>query len=143
MIRASSDVRDFLEQKTQPFLVLYYADWCPHCTVFMGKNAANKEDRKNAAWELVKRRTKKELPGVSIVEIENDVMSSLPKKHQVRAFPIVKFYPMGCDKPGVEYNGFDRSPGSIVDFVARHQVQVPNGKKPATSKGGSPARGSK
>ena len=108
----------------EPAVVLYYAEWCPHCTVFMAKGKGE--------WNKCKKMIKSKFPGLKVYEIENDTMNMLPPKYCVSAFPMIKCYHNSSHR-GTEFNGPSRSSDMIFSFI---ESEIGKAKsKPSKKKG--------
>jgi thiol-disulfide isomerase/thioredoxin len=86
-------------------LVLFYADWCPHCHHMMNDWLRSKQ--------LLDQDSK-----MNVISIE----SKDPElsKHSVPGFPCIRFFPSGLSNVEnfVEYKG-PRTTESIVDFATK------------------------
>jgi thiol-disulfide isomerase/thioredoxin len=110
--------QDFMKniKSNTPSLVLYHAEWCPHCVALQ------------PAWKDVKKELEKN-QGIVVMEVEYTNMKLLPPQYQnIRGFPTIEVFNEGHVKS--EYTG-DRSKSSIVDFAVSHAKKVE--KKPKAS----------
>lgn len=90
--------------QSSPTLVLFYADWCPHCTNF------------KPTWENVKRILKDS--DIKTMEFENDKdASEIQKVNDIKGYPELRYYPQGYPSNNyVSYSG-DRSEESVIRFA--------------------------
>jgi len=100
--------QDFVDSVKEPIvtLILYYADWCPHCTVI------------KPTWnELNKKYSRSK--NVRLIEVEYDNMKHVPKKYSkhIRGFPTLNL--VKDDKILTEYNGH-RNLDSLKDFIGKY-----------------------
>lgn len=85
-----------------PTLVLFHADWCPHCKDVMG------------TWGEVEKITQGKLQCIKIESKQID------PKAEIKGFPTIRFYPHGLASPDyIKYEG-DRSLQSILDFASQN-----------------------
>lgn len=108
--------------KNGPALVLYYANWCPHCTSFMGKDG----NKAASEWSKAKKAIKANsaTKGVTILEIEDQKMNMLPANYRVGAFPSLVFY--SSPTKAMEYPTYmERSGASIAEFVKKGVQRSP------------------
>lgn len=94
-------------KKDKPMLVLFYANWCPHCQMF------------EPTWKKI---TEKLHPkrNIQVAEIEFSNMSAIPNKYKkVKGFPTIQVMKGG--KVISEYNGL-RTEQDVLDFALRHIV---------------------
>jgi protein disulfide-isomerase-like protein len=91
--------------KDKPMLVLFFANWCPHCQMF-------EPTWKKLVGELEKDRT------INIAEVEYENMEHVPKKYKkIRGFPTLQMIKGG--RVISEYNGL-RTQDSIQEYVNRY-----------------------
>lgn len=85
-----------------PCLVLFHADWCPHCKHLL------------PAWDEVKKAVNGKFL-IADIESKNPIMAH----HQLPGFPTIRYFPegLGTSTKFLEYSG-DRSPKSILDFLS-------------------------
>lgn len=85
----------------KPVLILYHANWCPHCIMFMGE------------WNKVETALSKL---IYTLQIEHSVLDKLPSKHRkIIAFPTIVLI---HKNKRIEYTG-QRTALDIVKFVKR------------------------
>jgi len=101
----STNIQSFVEcveNKEKPTIILYYANWCPHCAAM------------KPAWTSVKRKFAKN-KGVNIVEVEHQELEHVPKKYKkIKGFPTIQTIKGGKLKS--EYYG-NRSTEDIVKYI--------------------------
>ena len=85
-------------EETSPTIVLYHADWCPHCVRMLPE------------WQKMTQ----ELKGRVVVK---EMESKHPDihNHDIKGFPTIRLYPKG-DKDYVEYKG-ERSADKLAKFA--------------------------
>jgi len=108
---------DFIKhiKGSTPSLVLYHAEWCPHCVALQ------------PAWKDVKKELEKN-PGIVVMEVEYTNMKLLPSQYQnIRGYPTIEVFNEGRVKS--EYTG-DRSKSSIIEFAVSHAKKVDKKQKP-------------
>jgi thiol-disulfide isomerase/thioredoxin len=82
-----------------PTLVLFHAEWCPHCKDMMGD------------WDIVE----KQLAGkVRVLKFESKEQDMA--KHGVKGFPTIRFYAQGLGTNFTEYNG-PRTADNLIKFA--------------------------
>ena len=88
--------------KDKPMLVLFYADWCPHCQVF-------KPVWKNIVDALEKNKK------IQVAEVEYSDMEHVPKKFKnIRGFPTLQVIKGG--KVISEYDG-NRTEKEVKEYI--------------------------
>lgn len=98
----NSDNFKNIMKEEKPILILYYAEWCPHCQIF------------KPVWKDVQDNLKSN-KNVRIAEVEYKDLSSLPKKYkEIMGFPTLRVIKGG--KIIGEYNGL-RTKDNIVKYV--------------------------
>ncbi len=85
----------------QPRLVMYYADWCPHCT-----NA-------KPEWSKVKHALGSS--GIAVEEVDCTAGDAM-QQHGISSVPTVRFYPQGANGPFVAHQGH-KTAESILAMV--------------------------
>ena len=89
-------------QKDKPMLILFYAKWCPHCTMF-------EPTWKKIVDSLATKRN------IQVAEIEYSNMDHVPKKYKkIRGYPTIQMIKGG--KVLSEYNGL-RTQDGVMKFV--------------------------
>lgn len=89
-------------EQTSPILILFHADWCPHCKDFMPE------------WQkLTKMLDGKLMCGD--VESKSPIMAA----HKIGGFPTIRLFPKGMGSPDVhqDYNG-PRTAQDIMNFLS-------------------------
>lgn len=94
-----------VQQKDRPTLVLFYADWCPHCQMF------------KPTWkELAKKMGKSKK--LQMAEVEYTHMDHVPKKYKkIRGFPTVQMMKGG--KILSEFNDV-RTLDALENYIQRY-----------------------
>ena len=99
-----NDIVDINE--SQPAVVLFHSESCPHCVKMMPE------------WEKAKEQLKKD---VQVIEKEGaDISKEESELHEIAGYPTIKYCPKGLNKPSIEHDG-DRTAESIVEFVKKQQ----------------------
>ena len=86
----------------KPLLVLFFANWCPHCQMF------------EPTWKnIVKKLTSKR--GIQVAEVEFKNMEHVPTKYKkIRGYPTIQMIKGG--KIVSEYNGL-RTEENVLKYV--------------------------
>lgn len=93
--------------KDKPMLVLFYADWCPHCKMF-------EPTWKKIVGKLSGKRK------IQVAEVEYSNMEHVPKKYKkIRGYPTIQIIKGG--KVLSEYNGL-RTEDAVIDFAEKYIV---------------------
>lgn len=89
---------------SSPTLVLFHAEWCPHCKDMMGD------------WQQVKQALAQSPITVKEFESKDGEMG----KHRVAGFPTLRFFPGGLSSPEkfVDYKG-SRDAKSILEWLSQ------------------------
>lgn len=96
---------DECAKKDKPMLVLFYANWCPHCQMF-------EPVWKNIVGKLAAKK------GMQVAEVEFENMEHVPKKYKkIRGYPTIQMIKGG--KVVSEYNGL-RTEEGVLEFVQRY-----------------------
>jgi protein disulfide-isomerase A6 len=91
-----------VEDKTKPTIILFYADWCPHCQAM------------KPAWGGIKRKYAKNKK-VNLFEVEHQSLDMVPKKYKkIQGFPTIQTIKGGKLKS--EYYG-NRSKEDIDKYI--------------------------
>ena len=99
--------------KSQPALVLFHMNGCPHC-----KNLVENE------WSTVKTNLNNKV-NVKMIEA-SEISDEQAKLHDIKGFPTVKYCPNGLlNKPFIEHEG-ERKAEAIVKFVEKQLKQQTN-----------------
>ena len=102
-------------------IVLYYAEWCPHCVVFKPE------------WKKFNEQCNKKYKDVNVLAVEHsslDVVQWNTRGKQMKpvtnGFPTIKFYNNGIEKNSFEQK---RDIKSLLDFVKLNLKTVPKAIK--------------
>jgi len=77
--------------KDKPMIILFYADWCPHCVAF------------KPTWDKLAAKLEKN-PKVQVAQVEYENIKDIPKKFKnIRGFPTIQMIKGG--KVISEYDG--------------------------------------
>lgn len=89
-------------------IMLYYADWCPHCAFF------------KPTWNKLYNDNFKNSRSVCFIQVEHSDMNNIPKKYSknVMGFPSIHLLKNG--KVISEYSG-SRDTSSLLEFINKHK----------------------
>ena len=115
-------------KKAEPILMLYHAEWCPHCVDYVGNPRTA-----SYPWQQVCSYIQSSFKGdVCCSEVESDHIPMLPTGlPPVQGFPTLMFI-MGDYKE--EFGGDRKDKEAIKAFIQKN-LKANKGKRPATAGG--------
>lgn len=107
------------DNKNQPMLVMYYAEWCGHC--------------KRAKPEFQKLMESYHGPvKLMMVDCEAPENAELVKSQDIKGFPTIRYYPSGLNEKYEEYSGARTFPdfSEYVNTVTGFKDKLPDNAAP-------------
>uniref|UniRef100_A0A6C0CUN7 Thioredoxin domain-containing protein n=1 Tax=viral metagenome TaxID=1070528 RepID=A0A6C0CUN7_9ZZZZ len=96
---------DYVQQKERPTLVLFYANWCPHCQMF------------EPTWKELSKKMGKNRK-LQMAQVEYADMDYVPKKYKkIRGFPTIQMMKGG--KVLSEFNDI-RTMDALEVYIKRY-----------------------